>query len=253
MKIGKLSIWLSLIILLAFGCKSKQLVQHLADADVNYIQLDDSKNNDTSIEDFISPYRQEVQKELDGVIGSVSVDLKKSKPNSNLGNWFTDLLEDSAKEIFKTSKVDFAVQNYGGIRLGSIPAGEITKRKIFELMPFDNTLVNVEMDKETMQRFLDRIADYGGWPISRSVSFSIQDSAAVDIMINNEPLANKMYYVAMPDYVANGGDDCYFLKDSKKEDSGLYIRSVVIEYLEMLHSKGLNSEIDSTERIKMKY
>ncbi len=252
MKIGKFCIWAAFIILLSIGCKSKQLVQHLADADVDYIQLDDSQNNNASIEDFIGPYRKQVQEELDGVIGSVSEELRKSKPNSNMGNWFCDLLEDSAKEIFKETGVDFAVQNYGGVRLGSIPAGEITKRKIFELMPFDNTLVNVEMDKETMQKFLDRIADYGGWPISRSLKFSIQDSAAVDIMINNQPLEDKNYYVAMPDYIANGGDDCYFLKDSKKEDSGLYIRSVVIEYLEMLQAKEISAEIDSGERIKMK-
>ena len=240
------------LVLFVIGCKPKELVQHFADADVSYIRLNENQEKNAEVEALIAPYRAQLEKEMNVVVGSIDQDLKKAKPNSNLGNWFSDLLEDSAKEIFKDAQVDFAIQNYGGIRLSSVPAGDITKGKIFELMPFDNTLVNVEMDMKTMQQFLDRIADYGGWPISRSVSFSIQDSAAVDIMINNEPLQDKKYYVAMPDYVANGGDSCYFLKDSKKEDSGVYVRTIVIDYLLGLQKKGMNAAIDPTERIKTK-
>ena len=241
-----------MILLLITGCKSKQMVQHFADADVSYIRLDSTQQTNAEIEAIIAPYRQKLEAEMNVVVGSISQDLSKARPNSSLGSWFCDLLEDSARETFKNSQVDFAVQNYGGLRLGSIPAGEITKGKIFELMPFDNTLVNVEMDRETTQKFLNRIAEYGGWPVSRSVSFSIQDSTAVDILINNQPLEDRNYYIAMPDYVANGGDDCYFLENSNKEDSGLYIREVVIDHLIKLESKGIETKIDPTERIKIK-
>jgi len=252
MKIFKISTWVILVLLLVTGCKTKGMVEHLADADVSYIRLDSSLETDKEIEALIAPYREQLELEMNVVIGSVSQELRKGKPSSNLGNWFSDLLEDSAKKIFNDSQVDFAVQNYGGIRLGSIPPGEITKGKIFELMPFDNTLVNVEMDKNTTQQFLNRIADYGGWPVSRSVSFNIQDSTAVDILINNKPLEDRNYYVVMPDYVANGGDDCYFLKDSKKVDSGQYLRKVVIDHLLMLEANGIEADEDPTERIKIK-
>ena len=252
MKIFNFSTWALLLLLLVSGCKSKEMVQHFADAEVSYIRLDDTQGNDAEIEALIAPYREKMEAEMNVVVGSVGQDLVKARPNSSLGNWFSDLLEDSAKEIFQDSQVDFAIQNYGGLRLGSIPAGEITKGKIFELMPFDNTLVNVEMDQKTMQQFLDRIADYGGWPVSRSVSFSIQDSAAVDILINDQPLMDKNYYVAMPDYVANGGDNCYFLKDSRKEDSGMYIREIIIQHLLKLKTKGEDAKVDPADRIKIK-
>lgn len=234
------------------GCKTKQTVQHLSDADISYIRLNEVKENNEEIEELIAPYREKLAQEMNVVIGSVDQDLYKSRPNSNLGNWFSDLLEDSAKEIFGESNVDFAIQNYGGIRLSSLPAGDITKGKIFELMPFDNTLVNVEMNPETLQMFLNRIADYGGWPISKSLSFTIQDSTAVDVLINNKPIEDRNYYVAMPDYVANGGDQCYFLSDSRKEDSEKFIRKIVIDYLIKLQDQNISANVDSSERIKVK-
>ncbi len=235
-----------LAILLFLGCK----VQHLANVSTQYIDLNHEEASNQEIENLISPYRKELNKEMNTIVGTISEDLIKARPNSNLGNWFSDLLEEAAKEVFKDSKIDFTIHNYGGLRLSSIAAGEINKGTIFELMPFDNTLVNVELDKATVQQLLDKIADYGGWPISKSLEFRIQDSVAVDILINNKPLEDRIYYVAMPDYVANGGNSCYFLKDAKRENSGVYIRHVIIDKLLALKDKGQDSYIDPKARIK---
>ena len=238
-------------VLLLSACKPKQMVQHLADADVSYLRLSEGEALDAEIEAFIAPYRAKMAKEMDVVVGTIDQELKKQRPNSNMGNWFTDLLEDSAKETFPDTKIDFAVQNYGGLRLGSIPAGDITAGKIFELMPFDNTLVCLELDAKTIQQLVDRIAEYGGWPISRSLAFTIRDSAAVDIKIKNEALnPNIKYQVVMPDYIANGGDNCHFLKDKKRQDSGVVIRQVLIKYLSDKMAEGISPAIDDTQRIK---
>jgi len=235
------------------SCKPKQMVQHLADADVSYLRLTEEEPLDQEIEDFIAPYRAEMAKEMDVVVGTIDQQLTKKRPNSNLGNWFTDLLEDSAQDIFPDTEIDFAVQNYGGLRLGSIPPGDITAGKIFELMPFDNTLVCLELDAATTQRLINRIAEYGGWPISRSLGFAIQDTFAVDVMIKNEALdPSRTYQVVMPDYIANGGDNCDFLKDQKRQDSGVVIRQVLIKYLSEKMANGISPAIDDTERIKIK-
>lgn len=227
------------------------MVQHLADADVSYLRLTETEATNADIEAFIAPYRVEMEKEMNIVVGTIDQELKKTKPNSNMGNWFTDLLEDASKEIFPDTDIAFAIQNYGGLRLGSIPPGDVTAGKIFELMPFDNTLVCLELDAETTQRLLDRIADYGGWPISRSLSFTIKDSTAVDIMIKHESIdPDKVYHVVMPDYTANGGGGYDFLKNKKRLDSGVVIRQVVIEHLSNQMSKGISPAVDDTERIK---
>ncbi|MBL0145080.1 MAG: 5'-nucleotidase C-terminal domain-containing protein [Chitinophagaceae bacterium] len=43
--------------------------------------------------------------------------------------------------------------NYGGIRLPAIPAGNITRGKIFELAPFDNIIVLQKISGKTFQAF----------------------------------------------------------------------------------------------------
>ena len=240
-----------LVVILFSSCKSKQMVNHLADADVSYVRLSEEEPLNADIEAFIAPYREKMAKEMNVVVGTIDQQLKKQRPNSNLGNWFTDLLEDSAKDIFPETEIDFAIQNYGGLRLGSIPPGDITAGKIFELMPFDNTLVCLELDASTTQRLINRIAEYGGWPISRSLGFTIQDTFAVDILIKDKALdPNRTYQVVMPDYIANGGDNCDFLKDQKRQDSGIVIRQVLIKYLSENMAKGISPAIDDTERIK---
>ena len=247
----QLSFCAILAFLLVTSCKPKQMVHHLADADVSYLRLTPDETTNAEIEAYIAPFRAEMEEEMNVVVGTTDQELVKSKPNSNLGNWFCDLLEESSKEYFPSVEVDFAVQNYGGLRLKSMPAGDITAGKIFELMPFDNTLVCLELNAETTQRLINRIAEYGGWPISKSLSFTIQDSSAVDIQIKQMPLDdNKIYQVVMPDYIANGGDSCDFLKDKKRLDSEVVIREILIDYLSKQMSKGFSPPVDDTHRIK---
>jgi len=55
----------------------------------------------------------------------------------------------------------------------------------------------------------------------------------------------------LPDYIANGGDDCFFLKPIPRLNSHLYIRDIVIEYLTKLQEQGTTAAVDSTKRIKV--
>ncbi len=227
------------------------MVHHLADVNVNNLRLDSTKTYDKSIDSLIAPYRREMQKEMGVVINQLDQDLVKRRPNSNLGNWFCDLMLAAGNDLFDID-ADFAAQNYGGIRVPSISKGSITKGKIFELMPFDNTLLHLEMNADLVQQLLDRIAEYGGWPISKNLSFTIQDSTATNILIKGEPLsADKTYSVLLPDYIANGGDDCDFLLAAKRTDSGKFIREAVIDHLIKMTENSISNSVDSAERIKM--
>lgn len=233
------------------SCKTAEK-QHLADYESNYYRFDDKIiEKDNSMDEFLEPYRSLLEEKMDLVIGDLPIELTKSKPNSNLGNWFADMLLDEATAIFKDHKVDFAIQNYGGLRVNAFAKGPITKGDIFELMPFDNYLVLVELDADRVQSLMDRIAHYGGWPICRSLQFTIQDSAAVSVLINEIPIdEKKTYYAAMPDYVANGGDDCHFLKGANIIDSGIYIRDVIIQHIEKKTNKQESIIFDNNFRIK---
>lgn len=240
--------WIRFIFLiLAFtSCKS---VQHQTNTEVNYFSLDEAEESDESILAIISPYKEEMEKAMDIAIGDLDQKLVKDKPNSNMGNWFADILLEEANNLF-SRPVDIAVQNYGGLRLPYVAAGPLTIGKIYELMPFDNTLVVLDMQKDELINFLNGIAIYGGWPISKSLEFEIGEQGAENIKVAKATLQDdKIYRVAMPDYVANGGDGNDLLPSIPHEDSGLFIRDVVIDNLKKKLQKGEAIIVDSAKRI----
>ena len=168
---------------------------------------------------------------MNKVIGETAGAFTKGQPESTLGNWFADIIyEQSCKYYGKP--IDFATQNYGGLRIPSLPKGELTKGKIYELMPFDNMVVILELDAATVVQLLERIAAQGGWPTSKQLRFEIKDDKVQNIQINGKPFDyDKTYLVSLPDYIANGGGRCFFLKDQKRNETGKLVRDALLEYI----------------------
>lgn len=218
------------------GCKT---VQHLATAENEYLTIEDSISIvDHPLELMVTDYRIELEAEMNEVIGINAENLVKGKVNSSMGNFVSDLLLSEA-ENNTGLEVDFAIQNYGGLRIRELPKGEITKGKLFELMPFDNLLVVVEMSGQDVISLCNRIAEYGGWPVSEGITFGIENEVADHIMIQGMPLDNnKKYHVAMPDYVANGGDSCPFMIGLPQIDTGIFIRHILISGVEQITAQG---------------
>jgi 2',3'-cyclic-nucleotide 2'-phosphodiesterase (5'-nucleotidase family) len=222
-------------------------VQHVAQKDLEYLRLDNSFTEvDEKIESIILPFREALMDEMNVVIAVSDTELIKGKPNSTMGNWFADLLLDAARRIH-VGRVDFAVQNYGGLRVSSIAKGEITVGNIYELMPFENSLVILQLDGAQTQGLMNRLAEIGGWPISRGTGFTILDGKAVNIQIDGlEFDPEKNYYVALSDYVANGGDNTENLADAPRFETGMPIRDLIITEC---RNQG-KLAIDPTNRIK---
>ena len=239
-------------VLLLCACKSVP-IQQVADVDVTYLNTESSIAVDetSKIESIIKPYRDELSEEMNHVIGVMPEELKKEKPNSNMGNWFSDILQDIAAENYN-KPIAFAIQNYGGLRVPSVAKGPLTRGKIFELMPFDNKLVILELTGAQVNKLVNLIARSRGWPISRGLSLTItNDFSATDVKIDGQLIdETKSYPIALPDYVANGGGGGEFLKDIPQHDTGYYIREGVIEYLERLQGEGKSITVDNTQRIK---
>ena len=240
------------LILFLAGLASCKTINHVADIQNTNIQLDSTVQFDSAITEMIQPYKIELDKEMNEVIGIAGEDLVKGKLNSSMGNFFSDLLHIQA-EKYTDHDIAFAINNYGGLRIPSIPRGEITKGKIFELMPFDNTMVILEMPGPSVVALCNRIAEYGGWPVSFGLTMDIVESKASNILVNGEALdLSKTYHVVMTDYVANGGDKCHFLKDLVQDNTGLFIREVFIEGIEEWSEKCQELVHNSEVRIHKK-
>jgi 2',3'-cyclic-nucleotide 2'-phosphodiesterase (5'-nucleotidase family) len=118
----------------SYSCHTSYQAQELEYS--NY-RLTESVKADSSSLALLKPYREEVSRTMNDVIGRLEVSMDKAQPESRLGNFMADAYLAMATEKFKT-RVDGAMMNFGGIRLTQLPAGDITRGKVFELMPFDN-------------------------------------------------------------------------------------------------------------------
>jgi len=224
-----------LAILLAFTIASCTTYNHLSSIETERVTVSEETqaNVDEQITAMIDPYKQQLDAKMDRVIGQLNITLKKSKPEGTLNNWMTDIIHERA-EHYHGKPIDFAIQNYGGIRVREISAGSISVRKIYELMPFDNKIVILELDGKTMSLMLDNIASKGGMPVSKAIKMTIDtDQKPKDVLINGDPLdINRTYTMALPDYVANGGGGCDFLKPLTQVETGWNVREAIIDYLD---------------------
>ncbi len=226
------------LFLLTITLASCKTVQHVADVENVNIRVDSAYVSMGSIDQMILPYKAELEEEMDVVIGEVEEELIKGKLNSSMGNFFSDLLHEEGSTMTE-GDIAFAINNYGGLRIPSIAKGPVTKSKIFELMPFDNTMVVLHLSGQKVEELCNRIAEYGGWPVSYSLHMNIEGEKATNITIHGEPLdSQKTYHVVTTDYIANGGDKCSFLKSEERENTGVFIREVFISGILRISESG---------------
>jgi len=200
---------------------------------------------DSSFSKMLAPYKVEMDGKMQVVIGHADTTITKAQPESTLGNFVADAQLQAAEKT--GTGVVAAVANYGGMRVPYITAGPITLGKIYELMPFDNMLVIVEIPGNVMKLFCDHIARAKGWPVS-GIKFDIVGKEARHIYIDNKPLEeHATYKVAINDYMATGGDNCDFLVALKKETTNIFIRDALIDYVKDLekNNKTLHPKLEN--------
>ncbi|WP_157975901.1 5'-nucleotidase C-terminal domain-containing protein [Lewinella sp. IMCC34191] len=194
------------------------------------IEPDSTEGVATRVAGIIDPYADQLSEAMNRVIGEVALPLVKAQPESSLGNWTADLLLTAARDLFPDYDIAFAVQNYGGLRIAQIGSGPMRVNDIYELMPFDNELVLVEVTGREMTDFVKHTLTDGGWPVSEGL-VAIRSRDGMDIRVQGKEVDDEAtYYLAVPDYVANGGNDAAMLLDKRQIGSGKMIRDLLIEY-----------------------
>jgi 2',3'-cyclic-nucleotide 2'-phosphodiesterase (5'-nucleotidase family) len=100
--------------------------------------------DDDAVEKMLAPYSGKVRA-LNVVIGRLAQPLKKEPVGAgSLGNFVTDGIRSYAKT--KLNKpIALTIMNAGGLRKNDIAAGELRATDIFELLPFENALVAVDV------------------------------------------------------------------------------------------------------------
>lgn len=226
----KLSFYLSaLMVLLIAACKSSyQYTQR--SASLTNIQKDSLHLYDSAAHYLIAPYKLKLDSQMNRVIATTTTKLTKDKPESTLGNFVCDASVWYAANHYD-KPIDICVMNFGGIRLPSIEAGNITTGKIYELMPFDNLIDVLEIKGDKVNALLQLVAAADGWPVY-GINMQIENGKAVNILIGGAPLdTSRTYTLVTSDYVANGGDKADMLKYYEKRTSLNYLlRNAILDY-----------------------
>ncbi|MEN9521665.1 MAG: hypothetical protein RL065_42 [Bacteroidota bacterium] len=233
-------ILLFVLLILSISCTSKYILVK-KDFDVNAINK--VQNEDSMAAVLIAPYRDSIQGKMNEIIGYSRVVLKKEQPESSMGNFVCDAI----MRHYQSEKPDLCVVNYGGLRIPQIADGAITMGKIFELMPFDNGMTMIYLPGKNLKQLFEKIAQKKGWPISDGVSIQIQDGKLVSGFIKGKEIDDaKTYRLIVSDYLANGGDECTFLKPLPHIDLKELFRDVLISEIKTMNAKGekISSSID---------
>ena len=246
MKKDQFTVLLFLILTqLGLSCNTSYQAQTL---EYKTYRIEDAQQKDSSLLLLIQPYSDSVNKSMNDIVGIADKSLDKKQPESALGNFMVDAFFIMAKEKYNTT-IDAAFLNFGGIRLTQLPAGNVTRGKIFELMPFDNLLILQKIKGDVLQQFLDLTASRGGWPVA-GITMQIKDKKAVNVMIGGKPLdSNTIYTTANSDFIANGGDNADMLRSIPQLSNGYLMRDALFDYIKKLKSQGKNITANEENRV----
>ena len=184
--------------------------------------------SNSKLDSFLRPYRLELEKKMNDTLAYSSQVLTKKKIESTLGNWVADGMMWYAVEKLH-EEADVAICNSGGLRTKSLPAGSILLKHIFELMPFENELVIIDVDSNDFKIILERIAQKEGWPVSKGFYLKLNDENRIlDWQVDGTRKAN--YKVIVSDYIATGGDGMNNLIQKPRKSLNVLIRDALIGY-----------------------
>ena len=199
----------------------------------------------TSLTSVTKSYGDRVNKLMNAVIGYNETLLERKRPVNPLGYFITDAYLEMAKQKVN-DKVDVAFMNPGGVRLPDLPAGAITQGKLFELMPFDNVMVQIKMKGNVLKQYLDTLAASEGI-IQSGLTMQVVNKTAQQIIVGGKPIdANAEYIIVHSDYVAmNSG----FLKNMNRTTNGYLLRDAIIDYVKHLNSRGRKITVLNIDRV----
>ena len=233
LKIQHFVIFLTLMELASCGNPPEQLTKLAG----KQIAIDSSYTLVDSIQNFITPYHDRVEQILDSTLAYAPYVISKTDGtlNSTAGNLMADIVLSETDPIFEQrtgQHIDLVLLNYGGIR-SVISKGNVTARTAYEVMPFENTVVVVELNGESILKMVNYlIKSKRAHPVAGIQITLNKDQSINSISIGGNQLdLNRSYYVATSDYLVTGGDNMTFFSEAlTKTETDYKIRNAMIDY-----------------------
>ena len=214
------------------------------------IEVNQQVLSDSSIVKYYQPFKKNLEESLMNTPISYSPETYKKNDgelNSTLSNMFADATYEMSNPVFNKisgKNIDIVLLNNGGIR-SIISRGNISEKTAFELMPFENSIVVLELSGLSIIKMIDYLRKVklqhpiSGLQITLNNDYSVNEVKINGVSIENE----KKYYVATTDYLLEGGDKMYFLAETTKTtDINYKMRDILIDYFKKYDTLKLKSD-----------
>ena len=203
--------------------------------------IDSSIPDDPTLDQTLAAYAPKVRA-LDTIIGRLRGELRKGGMGAgSLGNFVTDGMR--AQASAKLGKpINLAIMNGGGLRRNSISEGELRARDIFELLPFENALVTLDLSGEQILKLLgvvvsSREAQSGvrlTYIIKADKSSQLETAMLRDEKGQEKAIdPNATYTIVTIDYLLNVGGERYsVLREGRNtKPTGITLRDAIMDYV----------------------
>ena len=186
---------------------------------------------DAEVQAIVQHYQALIDEALGATVGEAVTEITRNRAaESEMGNFVTDAMRTYL------DGVDIAVTNAGGLR-ADIDAGPITLAEIYAVLPFNNTLVTMNLTGEQIRQVLQegyRPERYGVVQVS-GLLWTVEESTVTSVTLaDGTPLdPDATYRVATNNFMASGGDEFTTLTQGTNViDTGINLVDTVVRYLE---------------------
>ena len=215
---------------------------------------------DPNVTAIVARYDAQVRELRNSVIGETAVDLHKDGRDDLLGSLAADALRSGAGGSLPAR---FSFQNAGGLRIGEIRKGPIRFGQVFDLIPFDNQEVVLELRASEVRAALEGVLRHAKGPMrvsglryvidwerfgareSREVPAGaivtrVVDDATGAVLCETRTCSATgcepgcvagTYSVAMPDFLADGGDGLSILAALPRRSGNALARDVLVAFV----------------------
>lgn len=211
-----------------------QLVSAEPSIDILYERADTLQDDPNTLAIY-EKYETDLEPVLGRVLGETTVELDHDRyaGPSLLGEWACQVMQDKVG-------AQIAMTNGGGLRT-PIPAGKITAGKLYEVLPFDNTLYVLKISGADVKANIEHgiMNENVGWIAISGVRVVYDKNAEEGNRIVSMVLADgtpvemdKYYTVVTNDFMATNGDNYNFSNAIETEDTFLPVRDALMEAVE---------------------
>lgn len=217
------------VITLHYSPEEKRVIK----SSVDVLPVDAKQSTDRRIEKIVNRSAKKARPVENSVIGHTDGLDHDRHTVSPLGMWATDAMK-------RAAEVDIALTNGGGLRKPILP-GKITLGTIYDIAPFDNTIITMKMTgkqiRELMEFGLDSelgVLQFSGLNIvydrllpkgKRIASIALSDGRVFS--------DDGVYSVCTNDFLADGGDGYVQFKEGKEiKNTNIVFRTVLVEAVE---------------------